>query len=137
MEMGVEPFLVISAVQTVLAQRLCRRLCLRCREEVMATPAEIAAVGIREALLDSDGNFPMYRPVGCSACGRSGYKGRFAIHELLVVSDEIAQLAIAREPATIIEAVAVEQGMLTLKQDGLRKVALGMTSLQELLRVVA
>jgi type IV pilus assembly protein PilB len=137
MEMGVEPFMVISAVQTILAQRLCRRLCLRCREAATATPAEIAAVGIPEFLLDHDGNFPMFRPVGCSACGRSGYRGRFAIHELLVINEEIAQLAIARAPATTIEALAVQQGMWTLKEDGLRKVAAGMTSLQELLRVVA
>ncbi len=137
MEMGVEPFMVISAVQTIVAQRLCRRLCLRCREAAIATPVEVAAVGIPEAFLDRDGNFPMYRPVGCSVCGRTGYKGRFAIHEILILSEEIAQLAIARAPATQIERVAVEQGMWTLKEDGLRKVAAGMTSIQELLRVVA
>ena len=137
MEMGVEPFLVISAVHAVLAQRLARRLCPRCREESTATEVEVHAIGIPPHLLGPDGSFPLHRPVGCSACGGTGYRGRFAIHELLQITDEVAQLAIANSPAAQIEALAVEQGMWTMKEDGLRKVRNGLTSFQELLRVIA
>ena len=133
-EMGIEPFLVGSALDCVLAQRLARRLCPKCKEAYVPT---------REAMLEN--RFPwqdgmdlptLYRPVGCSACSKTGYKGRLALHEVMAVSEEIERMAVERESALAIGKVAVEQGMITLREDGLRKVAAGVTSIEEILRVV-
>ncbi len=78
----------------------------------------------------------LFRPVGCSACAKTGYKGRLALHEVMVVSEEIERLAVEQASATVIENVAKEQGMKTLRDDGLAKVLAGVTSLEEILRVV-
>ena len=78
----------------------------------------------------------LFRPVGCSACAKTGYKGRLALHEVMVVSEEIERLAVEKASATVIEKVAKEQGMRTLRDDGLAKVLAGVTSLEEILRVV-
>jgi type IV pilus assembly protein PilB len=132
-EMGVEPFLVASAVDCVLAQRLARRLCHDCREEY--TPP-------RQALLDAgypDDALPekLWRPVGCKKCGGTGYRGRLGIHEVMLVSEEIADLTVKEATSEAIKAVAIEQGMLTLRQDGLEKARMGLTSIEEVARVVA
>ncbi len=131
-EMGVEPFLVASAVDCVLAQRLARRLCKDCKEEY--TPP-------KQALIDagfSEDNLPerIFRPVGCKKCGGTGYKGRMGIHEVMLVSEEISDLTVKEATAEKIRQVAIEQGMLTLRQDGLEKVRMGLTSLEEIARVV-
>lgn len=131
-EMGVEPFLVASAVDCVLAQRLARRLCKDCKEEY--TPP-------KQALIDAgfpEDNLPerIYRAVGCKKCGGTGYKGRMGIHEVMLVSEEISDLTVKEATAEKIRQVAIEQGMLTLRQDGLEKVRLGLTSLEEIARVV-
>jgi len=133
-EMGIEPFLVGTAVDCVLAQRLARRLCSKCKEEYTPTP---------EALTQA--RFPwtpgeplpvLHRPVGCSACSKTGYKGRLALHEVMMVSETIERLAVEHASAETIANVAREEGMSTLRQDGLRKVAEGVTSLEEIFRVV-
>ena len=133
-EMGIEPFLVGSALDCVLAQRLARKLCPKCKEAYVPT---------REAL--DDMRFPwspdeppptLYRPIGCSACSKTGYKGRLALHEVMAVSEDIERLAVEHASALTISKVALAEGMITLRNDGLSKVKAGHTSMEEILRVV-
>jgi type IV pilus assembly protein PilB len=133
-EMGIEPFLVGSALDAVLAQRLARRLCKKCKESYTPTPEFMSAS--RFPWQDGEPMPELFRPVGCSACAKTGYKGRLALHEVMVVSEEIERLAVEKASATVIETVAKEQGMKTLRDDGLAKVLAGTTSLEEILRVV-
>lgn len=133
-EMGIEPFLVASAVDSVLAQRLARRLCDKCKEAYQPT---------REALLEN--RFPLgedepiptiYRPVGCQKCGKTGYRGRLAVHEVMNMSEEIERLTVERRSTDDIKRTAIEQGMNTLRLDGMEKVREGVTSLEEIQRVI-
>jgi type IV pilus assembly protein PilB len=133
-EMGIEPFLVGSALDCVLAQRLARKLCGKCKEAYVPT---------REMMVEN--RFPwsddvplptLYRPIGCSACSKTGYKGRLALHEVMAVSEDIERLAVEHASAVTIGNVAREQGMITLRNDGLAKVTAGHTSMEEILRVV-
>jgi type IV pilus assembly protein PilB len=133
-EMGVEPFLVGSALDAVLAQRLARRLCPKCKEAYTPTPESLVAS--RFPWQDGEPLPELFRPVGCSVCAKTGYKGRLALHEVMLVSEEIERLAVEKASATVIESVAKEQGMKTLREDGLAKVLAGVTSLDEILRVV-
>jgi len=136
-EMGVEPFLVTSALDCIVAQRLARKLCDRCREAYQPTEAELVGVGWPVEQLEG-GEWPtLHRPIGCSSCGRTGYRGRFAIHEVLLLSEDIERAIIERRSTEDIKKIAVMQGMLTLREDGLRKVAAGQTSIEEIFRVVA
>jgi type IV pilus assembly protein PilB len=133
-EMGIEPFLVGSALDCVLAQRLARRLCERCREPYVPSEEELVAVGF--PWTPDEPPPKLYRPVGCQACSKTGYRGRLALHEIMIVSEEIERLAVERATAVDVARVARDQGMTTLRQDGLAKVASGHTSLEEILRVV-
>jgi type IV pilus assembly protein PilB len=137
LEIGVEPFMVTSAVQAVLAQRLARRLCQRCREPYHPDDAELAAAGWPEAWLEADGRPTLYHAVGCQACARTGYRGRFAILEVLLMTEDLAHLILARAHAVDVRAQAIADGMIPLRHDGLRKVATGATTLEELARVIA
>ncbi len=138
-EMNIEPFLVGSALDAVLAQRLARRLCLKCRAVDAATPAELDLLGAADASLvqAADGPVEVFRPVGCPSCSRTGYKGRLALHEVMSVTEEIERMCVARASATDIAAVARGNGMRTLRQDGMAKVRDGLTTIDEILRVVA
>ncbi|HYH51196.1 MAG TPA: ATPase, T2SS/T4P/T4SS family [Acidimicrobiia bacterium] len=136
-EMGVEPFLVVSALDCVVAQRLARKLCDRCREEYEPTHAELTEAGWPAALLKAEGPPMLYRAVGCAACSRTGYRGRLAIHEVMVMSEEISRMVVERYSSEDIRKTALAQGMLTLREDGLVKVAQGKTTLEELFRVIA
>lgn len=134
-EMGIEPFLVGSALDAVLAQRLARRLCLRCKEAYTPTPEQLRSA--RFAHWHDGEDLPtLYRPVGCTACAKTGYKGRLALHEVMLVTEEIERLAVARASGVEITRMALEQGMTSLRDDGMHKVAAGITSLEEILRVV-
>jgi len=134
-EMGVEPFLVTSALDCVLAQRLARRLCPKCAEPYQPSEGELVEAGWP---MDTTSEWPtLYRAVGCTHCGRTGYKGRFALHEVLSVTEEIERLIIERKSTEDVKKTAVMQGMVPLRGDGFRKVAAGMTSLEEVFRVVA
>jgi len=133
-EMGVEPFLVGSALDCVLAQRLARRLCSKCREEY--TPDRDALVSARFPWEDGADLPTFYRAVGCSACSKTGYRGRLALHEVMPVTEEIERLTVERASAVEIGRVAREQGMQTLRDDGMAKVLAGVTTLEEILRVV-
>ena len=134
-EMGVEPFLVTSALSSVLAQRLARRLCSHCAESYQPSEAELIEAGWP---MESTTEWPtLSRPVGCGYCGKTGYKGRFALHEVMTITEEVERLIIERRSTEDVKKAAVMQGMVPLRQDGLRKVAAGMTSLEEVFRVVA
>jgi type IV pilus assembly protein PilB len=137
-EMGLEPYLVTSAITGAVAQRLSRRLCVHCKEPYAATEADIVAAGWSPAEVFSDNDEPtLYRAVGCSACSKTGYRGRKALLELLVVTDDVERLIIEGGTADDIHKLAVEQGMVTLRRSGLRKALEGETTLEEVLRVVA
>ena len=136
-EMGVEPFLVGSSLDCVVAQRLARQLCDNCNEEYEPTEEELAAFGWTEEDLPPQGAPRFRRAVGCQACSRTGYRGRIALHELLLITEEIERSIITGASVADINRLGVEQGMIPLRHDGLRKAALGLTSLEEVLRVVA
>ena len=134
-EMNIEPFLVGSSLESVVAQRLARRLCDRCKEGYQHDGNDLVRLGFPMA---PDGGVPLlFRPVGCVSCSNTGYRGRIALHEVMVVNEEIERLAVARASNAELIRAAIASGMLTLRQDGWAKVALGYTSIEEVLRVVA
>ena len=133
-EMGIEPFLVGSALDCVLAQRLARKLCPKCKEAYV--PSREALVEMRFPWSPDEPPPTLYRPVGCSACSKTGYKGRLALHEVMAVSEDIERLAVEHASALTISKVALAEGMITLRNDGLSKVVAGHTSMEEILRVV-
>ena len=132
-EMGIDGFLVASAVDCVLAQRLGRRLCLHCREAYEPDPVHLGSIGME---LNDAAPPTLYRPVGCSRCANSGYRGRLAFHEVMPVSEEIARAVVERASTAEVARLAKEQGMRTLRQDALEKVRSGETSLEEVARVI-
>jgi type IV pilus assembly protein PilB len=136
LEMGVEPFLVTSGVSCILAQRLVRRLCEKCKEPFEPSAAELTAAGWDEIADSYEGTPTWFRPVGCNACARSGYRGRFAVQEVMPMTEEVAALVLKRGPSEDVRALAIAQGMIPLRLDGLYKVASGQTTFEELCRVV-
>ena len=129
-EMGIEPFLVASAIDCVVAQRLARTLCLHCKEPVKISKAVLIDHGFQV-----DHDIEAFGPVGCQRCGQSGYKGRIGLYEIMMISEEIRDLAIQRASADRIMEVAVNQGMIRLREDGLEKIRAGKTSVTEVARV--
>ena len=130
-EMGIEPFLISSAVDCVLAQRLARKLCPKCKEAYEPSP-EIR----KEFGLPLDKDITLYRAKGCNKCNNTGYRGRIGLYEHMIVSEDIERLTIERASTEEIKKVAISEGMITLQEDGLEKVIKGMTSLEEIMRVV-
>ncbi len=130
-EMGVEPFLVASALDCVVAQRLARMLCKHCKQRAI-----IPAEALRENGFSGRMELEAYEPVGCPRCGGSGYKGRVAIYEVMRMDAELQTLALERRPAEAFRDVAVRAGMTRLRDDGLEKVRQGMTSIAEITRVI-
>jgi type IV pilus assembly protein PilB len=133
-EMGIEPFLVGSSLDCVLAQRLARRLCSKCKVEYVPTPEELKSS--RYPWEDGMDIPTLMRGVGCQNCSKTGYKGRLALHEVMIVSEAIERLAVQRAPTEEITRAARDEGMVTLRNDGMAKVAQGDTTLEEILRVV-
>jgi general secretion pathway protein E len=132
LDMNVEDYLITSTLNGVLAQRLVRRLCPACRQ-----PYEVLPELARRLHIDDDPahQHRLYAPVGCDQCEGTGYRGRTGIYELLIVSDEVRRLILARAEAQEIHRAAVQEGMRTMYDDGIRKALLGMTTLDEVLRV--
>jgi len=130
-DMGVEPYLVSSALDCVLAQRLARKLCERCKTPQQAPPEVAARMGFPD-----HGPITVYAAAGCKVCSDTGYRGRVAINEVMTVTEDIQRMAVEHRPSDEIRAVAMQQGMVTLRQDGMEKVRLGVTTLEEVLRVV-
>ncbi len=133
-DMGVEPFLVASSLIGVIAQRLVRVLCERCKQAY--TPPADVLQRLGAAMLAADGQLPIYRPVGCEVCTKIGYRGRSGIFEIMIVDDPIRNLITRRASIAEIRDQAIKGGMWTLADDGLEKVILGMTSPEEVLDIV-
>ncbi len=132
-EMGIEPFLVGSALDCVLAQRLARRLCDWCKDKYQATKEDKSPTHWPSQLIPPPE--VLWRPVGCRNCSQTGFRGRMAVTEVMPVTEEIEQLALTRASASEIRRAAISAGMVTLRDDGLRKVARGDTTLEEVIRV--
>ncbi len=130
-EMGVEPFLVASALECVVAQRLARMLCPSCKRR-MIIPAKVLQESGYKAIMELEA----YEPVGCRRCGGSGYRGRVGLYEVMKISPEIQTMALERRPAEEMRDLAVSQGMVRLRDDGLNKVRMGRTSMAEVARVI-
>ncbi len=133
-EMEVETFLVASAVDCVVAQRLARKLCDKCKQAYAPEPQELLEAGLPESRLGEAKE--LFRPVGCASCSNTGYRGRMGLYEVMGMSEEIERLTVERASSDAIRAVAIEQGMITLREDGLDKALRGLTSIEEIARVV-
>jgi type IV pilus assembly protein PilB len=132
-EMGIEPFLVGSSLDCVMAQRLARRLCQWCREPYVPSEAELE--GARWPFDKVPVPTQMWRAIGCRSCAGTGYRGRIALHEVMPVTEEVEKLAVEHASSHDIQRVALAEGMDMLRTDGLRKAAAGDTTLAEVLRV--
>jgi type IV pilus assembly protein PilB len=135
-EMGVEPFLTGSAVTAVLAQRLVRKLCTHCCEMYMATQEEMLEARFSPEQAAAADGVGLYRKKGCPRCNQTGYKGRVGVYQLMIMSEELSRLAAQHASREEIERAGMETGMKTLWDDGLQKVASGLTSIEELARVL-
>ncbi len=136
LEMGVEPFLLASTLEVVIAQRLLRKICPHCRYSYTVSKSEIPDLFPNaEKFFDESGDVLLYKGKGCESCGGIGFQGRLAVHELLVITPDIEALIVARKSSAEIELQARKNGMKSLFEDGFVKVRAGVTTLEELLRV--
>jgi type II secretory ATPase GspE/PulE/Tfp pilus assembly ATPase PilB-like protein len=137
--MGIEPFLITSSINAVEAQRLVRRVCTDCRIADNVPPAVIdeIATELRDSHIDEGlkdpANWHFVRGQGCPNC-HNGYRGRIGIFEVMTMSDELEALAVKKEPASALEAQAIKEGMITMKQDGLAKAIQGLTTVEEVMK---
>jgi type IV pilus assembly protein PilB len=131
MNMGIEPFLVATSVNLICAQRLVRRICSNCKEEVEVPPQVLLDAGYAEDELKTT---KIYHGKGCSICNKGGYKGRTGLYEVMEINDELRELILVGASALELKKKAVEQGMLTLRRSGLVKIAAGLTTMDEVLR---
>ena len=130
-DMGIEPFLISSTMIGVLAQRLIRRVCTKCREEYIPSDEELQMLGVTREEIN---NRPFYKGRGCEYCNNSGYKGRVGIFELLLVSPAIQSLVNERKPTQFIKEQAMKEGMVTMRQDGIKQILDGITTSKEVLQ---
>jgi type IV pilus assembly protein PilB len=128
--MGLDAYLISSTIRGILAQRLVRVLCDRCKEQYEPTEDLLDSLNIQE---DEEGTF--FKPIGCTHCKNTGYKGRAGVYELLIPNTEIEDMVIKMAPSHEIERVAVQQGMVTLSEAAKRHVLSGKTSYEEVMRV--
>jgi type IV pilus assembly protein PilB len=135
-DMGLGPYLVTSSLECVVAQRLLRRLCRRCKSADVASPEELLELESMALVHGTSTPTRLYRANGCEQCARSGYWGRLAVHEVMVMDDELRMLVLQRAPAEAIAHAAIAGGMQTLKQDAFAKVLEGETTFDELKRVL-
>lgn len=132
-EMGIEPFLTASAISCVLAQRLARRLCKECKEEYTPEPEALSRVNFPF----DPGDLPrLFKARGCTKCNGLGYKGRMGVHEVLTMSEVLERMTVENASADDIRRQAIAEGMKTLRDDGFEKVRMGLTSIEEIMRVV-
>ncbi len=129
-DMGIEPFLIASSLLGVIAQRLMRKLCLKCRQPTLPSEFELGELSLKKL----PPGVTLYKAVGCQACAQSGYSGRTIVHELLVVNDQIRSLIVKNVDGGTLKKAALEAGMLTLREDGVSKVLAGLTTVDELMR---
>ncbi|MHB9112713.1 MAG: GspE/PulE family protein [Thermoleophilia bacterium] len=133
-EMGIEPFLTASAIECIMAQRLARKLCTSCKEPYQPTDEALRQNGFPQEVMGKD--ITLYRAAGCPRCNKTGYKGRLGIYEVMIVSEAIERLTVERKSADEISRVAQAEGMLSLREDGIDKVIKGVTSMEEIGRVI-
>jgi type IV pilus assembly protein PilB len=133
-EMQVETFLVGSAIDCVVAQRLARKLCEKCKQAFAPEESELIEAGFAESRIPDLGLF--FRASGCQSCSNTGYRGRIGLYEVMPMTEEIERLTVERASSETVKRVAIEQGMYTLRDDGLYKAASGLTSIEEIARVV-
>ncbi len=134
-EMGVEPYLVSSALDCIVAQRLARKLCDNCRVAYAPTSEELKALNLDRYEIATPTQ--LYRPEGCAICSGTGYRGRFAIHEVMTISDEIERLIASNGNSHELRDLAIAQGMIPMRTAGLQQVASGVTTVEEIFRVIA
>jgi type IV pilus assembly protein PilB len=125
--MGIEPFLVASSTNIIMAQRLVRRICKHCKAEDKVPPESLAGIGLKPDTV-------VYKGRGCDQCGGNGYAGRQGLYEVMPITPEIRDMILDRASTSEICRKAIEQGMLTLRQDGLMKIQRGSTTIEEVLR---
>jgi type IV pilus assembly protein PilB len=130
-DMGIEPFLISSAVVLILAQRLIRKICMDCREPIKVHPQLLIDLGIAP---DEVKSFPVYKGKGCPICNNTGYKGRIGLYEVMPMKEEIKELVLSRASTTEIKKEAMRLGMKTLRQSGIMKIRDGVTTVEEVLR---
>jgi len=131
-DMGIEPFLVTSSVMAILAQRLVRTLCPSCKEPYSPDEESLQNIGIVSEMISGK---TIYRGVGCNSCLKTGYRGRTGIFEMMMLNDTVKNLILKTSDANAVKRTAVEQGMVTLRQDGAAKVLAGITTIEEVFRV--
>ncbi|GBC79226.1 Type II secretion system protein E [bacterium HR09] len=131
MNMGIEPFLVATSVNVIAAQRLVRRICSNCKEEVEVPIQGLLSVGFSEAEAHS---LKVYRGRGCDRCGNTGYKGRVGLFEVMEITDDIRELILSGATVVELRRKAIEEGMITLRQSGLHKIREGITTIEEVVR---
>ncbi len=135
LDMGVEDYLLTSTLNGIAAQRLVRTLCLDCRRQEKALPELVGQLGLERFVPGGADNVSLWQAVGCETCNRTGYRGRTSLVETLVVNDEIRRLILRRAEARELQKVAVEGGMSSMYEDGIRKALAGVTTVEEVLRV--
>ena len=126
--MGIEPFLVTSAVNLILAQRLARKLCGECKKPVDVAPQALTDIGVKP---EDIGTFQVYEPQGCRTCNERGYKGRVALYEVMPMWDSLKELVINGASTAELKSEAIRLGMQTLRMAGIAKLKIGMTSIEE------
>jgi type IV pilus assembly protein PilB len=131
MDMGIEPFLISSSVILILAQRLIRKICSECREQIKVHPQLLIDLGVAP---DEAKNFNVYKGKGCAICSGTGYKGRVGLYEVMAMKEEIKELVLSRSSASEIKKEGIRLGMKTLRQSGIHKVKEGLTTIEEVLR---
>jgi len=131
MNMGIEPFLVATSVQLIAAQRLTRKICGNCKEEVEVTPQALLALGYKK---EEIGTFKVFKGRGCDKCNSTGYKGRVALIEVMTINDEMRDLIMSGGSAIELKKRAIEDGMISLRRSGLIKIKEGVTTIEEVVR---
>jgi type IV pilus assembly protein PilB len=131
MNMGIEPFLVATSVHLICAQRLVRRVCTECKEEVHLPPQALIDVGYAPEEVKTT---KVFKGKGCERCNGSGYKGRTGLYEVMEINDELRELVLVGASALELRKKAIEQGMISLRRSGLIKIAQGMTTIEEVIR---
>jgi type IV pilus assembly protein PilB len=129
--MGIEPFLISSAVILILAQRLIRKICMDCKEPIKVHPQLLIDLGVSP---DEVRSFTIYKGKGCSICNNTGYKGRLGLYEVMPMKEEVKELVLSRASTTEIKKEAIRMGMKTLRQSGILKIKNGLTTVEEVLR---
>jgi type IV pilus assembly protein PilB len=129
--MGIEPFLVATSVNIIQAQRLIRRICSDCKEEVQLAPEALVEVGFSR---EEAGTLKIYKGKGCQTCNNTGFKGRVGLYEVMEITDELRELIIIGASAMELRRKAIDLGMITLRESGLCKIRAGITTIEEVVK---